>query len=812
MFGKKKSKKRFSRRSETEKRRPSSIRRFARLLKWAALIFFVAWLGMQYHFRTLDRVIQAKFDQPRKWDLPSRVYSDAEYIYPGFEVNPIGLSAKLDRLRYRNTGEAIAGPGDYSTSGSTIDIYLHDFEYPGESFKGFPVRLSIEGGSVGRILRLDNGEETELVRLEPEEITAIFNEAMEDRTVVALADVPRHLIDAILVVEDERFFEHGGVDPFGILRAMIVNITHLRVVQGGSTLTQQLVKNFFLYPKRSFVRKMNEMLIAWRIEKAHTKEEILEAYLNEIYLGQRGASSVSGVEEASRLYFAKSAGQLTVGEAALLAGLIRSPSEYNPIAKPDNAKARRDLVLKKMLDKDVITKEQYAGALAERIVTPKSKLKVATAPYFVDFVKRQLADLYPQEVLQTEGMRIFTSLDMSAQLSAERAVSEEMAALEKNYAAALPKDRTQPLQACLVALQPSTGYVRALVGGRDYASSQFDRCTQAMRQPGSTFKPFVYLTALDPRRSNKAFTPATIVDDVSFEVESGGKKWSPKNYDKRDHGPVTVVTALEHSYNIAASRVALDAGLENVVKTARDAGIESPLNPVPSMALGSFEVTPMEMASAYTIFPNGGIRAQPLAIINVATKEGAIVEKKALQMKRAFDAAPVYITTTTMKGVMDRGTGAGARSMGFQATAAGKTGTTSNYRDAWFAGFTPTLLALAWVGYDDNAEINMSGGRAALPLWTRFMKEVQPSGGGDFAGPGGVVLIKIDPRTGGLPSSACPGGVTEAFIEGTEPTLTCENIATSSEWKPAVPTAAAEEDSRPEPKSRFRPKKLHDDF
>ena len=812
MFGRKKKKKGFLRRSDPKPKKAGFLRRWWRRLKWLALILLVAWLGGQYHFRSLDRAIEAKFAGPRKWDLPSRVFSDAEYVYPGTDVKLRGLVAKLDRLGYRNTGDAIAGPGDYAASDARVDVWLHDFEYPGESFKGFPVRLALAEGVVTKLERLDGKEELEIMKLEPEEIAAIFNEAMEDRTPIKLADVPKPLIEAILTIEDERFFKHGGVDPFGILRAMIVNVTHLRVVQGGSTLTQQLVKNFFLYPKRSFSRKVNEMLIAWRIEKLHTKEEILEAYLNEIYLGQRGASSVSGVEEASRLYFAKGVAQITLGEAALLAGMIRSPSEYNPITKPEKARARRDFVVKKMLDAGLVTPEAAAAAIAERIITPKPKVRIATAPYFIDFVKRQLADLYPQEVLQTEGMRIFTTLDMAAQLAAERAVAEEVAALEKNYAKLLPKDHADPLQACLVALAPSTGYVRALVGGRDYGATQFDRCTQAMRQPGSTFKPFVYLTAFDPRRSAKLFTPATIVDDASFEVEAGGKSWSPKNYDKREHGPVTVVTALEQSFNIAASRVALDAGLENVVKTARDAGITSPLEPVPSLALGAFEVTPMEMASAYTVFPNGGIRAEPLAIINVATKEGEIVEKKAMLMKRQFDAGPVYVATTALKGVMDRGTGASARAMGFQAVAAGKTGTTSNYRDAWFAGFTPTLLALAWLGYDDNAEINMSGGKAALPLWTRFMKEVQPGGAGDFAGPGDVLLVKIDARTGGLPNDTCPYGVVEAFLEGTEPTQTCDEINTS--YAPAAkPPAAPSAPAQPEPtKSRFRPEKPHDEF
>ena len=817
MFGRNKNKRRFKRRREEpeprQKKAPSRIRRYIRILKWMAVLLFVGWLGMQYHFRSLDRVIEAKFDQPRKWDLPSRVFSDAEYIYPGSDVKLRGILAKLDRLGYRNTGAAISGPGDYAADDSRIDVYLHDFDYPGEQFKGYPVRLSLAGGVVTGVTRLDDKSDQDLARLEPEEITAIFNEAMEDRTVIKLSDAPKTLIEAILTIEDERFFKHGGIDPIGIMRAMVVNAVHMRVVQGGSTLTQQLVKNFFLYPKRSFTRKVNEMLIAWRIEKYHSKQEILEAYLNEIYLGQRGASSVSGVEEASRLYFAKNVGQLTLAESALLAGMIRSPSEYNPITKPDKAKARRDFVLKKMLEKGLITKDECAQALAEKIVTPKTKVRVSTAPYFIDFVKRQLSDLYPQQVLQSEGMRIFTTLDMASQLLAERAVVEEMAALEKTGAALLPKDHADPLQACLIAIQPSTGYVRALVGGRDYASSQFDRCTQAMRQPGSTFKPFVYLTALDPRRSAKPFTVASVVDDTSFEVESGGKMWSPKNYEKTEMGPVTLATALEHSLNIATARLAIDAGLDNVVATARDAGITSPLTAVPSMSLGTFEVTPMEMASAYTIFPNGGIRAQPLAIMNVATKDGEIVEKKALVMKRAFDAAPVFITTTIMKGVLDRGTGAGARTMGFTAIAAGKTGTTSNYRDAWFAGFTPAMLALAWVGYDDNSEIKMTGARAALPLWTRFMKGAVPAGNGDFAGPGGVVLVKIDERTGGLPSDSCPGGVTEAFIEGTEPTRTCEEIKLMPSSTPdAAPQPAPAAEAPRAPQRQSPPPAPHGDF
>lgn len=754
----------------------ASLRRLWRWTKIFLVLCVIGWLALAYHFRSVDREIESKFDRPRKWDLPSRVYSDAQYIYPGSDIGIKEIVAKLDRLGYRSRTDKIMGSGDYVVLPNRLEIWLHDFAYPDEPFKGFPIRLDLDGTVILGMVRSDTQEPVDVVKLEPEEVSSIYNDQMEDRTIVTLKDVPETLVSAIILIEDERFLKHHGVDPWGILRAMVVNLKAMHVVQGGSTLTQQLVKNYFLYPQRSFMRKLNEMFIAWRIEKYHTKAEILEAYLNEIYLGQRGATSVSGVEEASRLYFGKGVRELTIGECALLAGMIRSPSLYNPIKHPDTAKERRDFVLGRLLEKGVITKDQYVAARVEKIVTPNTKARVATAPYFIDFVKRQLTEFYPADVLKTEGLRIFTTLDMAMQLAGERAVGEELARVEKDNASVLPKEHAGPLESCLVAVQPSTGYLRALVGGRDYGISQFDHCTQAQRQPGSTFKPFVYLTALDPRRSKQSFTPASIEDDSPFEVESGNQKWSPKNYEGKTKGPVTLRTALEESLNIPTARLAIDAGLSNVITTARDAGITSKLEEVPSMALGSFEVSPMEMAGAYTIFPNGGIRAEPISIINVVTKDGEVLQKKSIQMKRAFDAAPVFLTTNILKGVVDRGTGAGVRARGYLPPAAGKTGTTSNYRDAWFVGFTPGLLALVWVGYDDNAEMKLSGARAALPLWVRFMKDADSKGDGDFASPPGVILVKIDPITGGLSDASCPDGVYEAFIEGTDPNQSCDQI------------------------------------
>lgn len=780
----------------------AKIRLAWKLFKICAVLSIIGLLALAYHAKSLDRMIEAKFDRVQKWALPSRVFSDAEYLYPGININERKILSKLDRLGYRNMGATISGPGDYSISDDRLEIYLHDFSYPDEPFKGSPIKISTASGIINAISNMDSGEALDLVRLEPEKIATIFDDKMEDRTVVKLDEVPELLKQAIIVIEDERFYTHSGIDPIGIMRAIVNNLKSGRFVQGASTLTQQLVKNYFLYPEKTLARKANEALIAYRIEKTHTKDEIFEAYLNEIYLGQRGAASISGVAEASRFYFAKNVDQLTLGECAMLAGMIKWPSEYNPIAKPDSAKERRDFVLSKMLEAGRIQQEQYGTAKLEQVVTPKFSPRIASAPYFVEFVKRQLSDLYPQEILQSKGLSIFTTLDVLAQESAEKTMTEELTALETKNAAILPKDHAGQLQGCLVAIQPSTGFVRALVGGRDYASSQFDRCTQAKRQPGSTFKPFVYLASLDPRRSAKQFTPASLLEDRAFEVEAGGQKWSPQNYDRKEHGIVTLRRALENSLNIATAKLAIEAGLENVIQTARDAGISSPLEAVPSLALGAFELFPIELAAAYTIFPNGGILAQPISIINVMTKEGTVLEKKPLKMKRAFDADPVYLTTNIMKGVIERGTATSVRALGYLAIAAGKTGTTSNYKDAWFVGFTPNLLALTWVGYDDNAEMKMSGGRAAIPIWARFMRESHPNGGGDFTGSPGVILVKVDPITGGLVGSKCPEGRYEAFIEGTEPEKTCDEIKIESTDGFATPS----EEPTAKPQKEIAPK------
>ncbi len=752
----------------------SKVKNYWKWLKRIAILSVVFAIFGSWYLHHLTRSIEMRFEQSQKWKIPSRVFSDAEYLYPGLNITNHNIKAKLDRLGYRDMGNRITGPGDYAVTPNEIAIYLHDFEYPGEKFAGFPVKVELDHNVIIKLSNVSTGEELPTVRLEPELIAPVFSDEMEDRTLITLKDVPAHLIEAVVSIEDERFFKHKGVDPIGIARAAVKDLFAMKMVQGGSTLTQQLVKNYFLHSKKTFTRKINEALLAIILERRHTKSEILEAYLNEIYLGQRGRSSVMGVGEAAKLYFAKNIDQLTTGECALLAGLIRSPSEYSPFKNKEKARSRRDFVLDKLYDERMITARELADAKAESLITPERNTQVVKAPYFIDFVKQQISQFYPTDILTSEGLKIFTTIDMTAQLEAEKAVAEGLKKLETTFASSLPKGHTEPLQGAFIAIQPQTGFIRALVGGRGFESNQFNHITLAKRQPGSTFKPFVYLTAFDPKRSKQVFTPSSFIDDTSFTVKAGGLDWTPQNYDKKDHGKVTVRHALEESLNIATAKLAIDAGLDNVVQTARDLGITSELMAVPSLALGSFEVAPLELAAAYTVFPNGGIRAEPISIINIIDKDGKVLEKRSIEMKRVFDAGPVYITTNVMKGVMDRGTGASARSMGFRGIAAGKTGTTSDYRDAWFVGFTPSLLALTWVGYDDNAQVNMSGARAALPIWATFMKDYVGDSQEDFPSPKNVILVKIDPKTGHLATKNCPDSSFEPFIEGTEPNESCE--------------------------------------
>ena len=560
------------------------------------------------------------------------------------------------------------------------------------------------------------------LELEPELVTGLYERIWQERRLVKLADVPPLLVKAILAVEDERFYRHHGVDPIGILRAMWVNLRTLSYQQGGSTLTQQLVKNFFLSDERTMSRKIPEAFMALIAERKYSKDTILENYLNEIYLGQKGSQGIFGVWEAAQFYFAKPLSDLTTGECALLAGLIRAPNRLSPYRSYEAATRRRNVVLAKLLDDQIISRNQYDAALREKL-PQRALVKVTNdAPFYVDYLRRELEENYSNAVLTKEGLRIFSSLDLQLQKIAERSLVEGLNKLEAAHPA-LRRKGEDSLEGAIVVLRPQTGEIKAMVGGRNYSKSQFNRVFQARRQPGSVFKPFVYLAALMyGGQSGIKYTPDTIINDSQFTWSYDGRDWQPSNYRNEYFGAVTLRRALENSLNSATSRVAQDVGIRRVRDMAHRLGIQSSLPAVPSLALGAAEVTPLEVAVAYSTLANGGVRPRPLAVRNVIDQNTKVLEKRDVRSEQVISPQLAFMMNDLLKGVLDRGTGAMARRLGFTRPAAGKTGTTNDYKDAWFVGYTPDLLAVVWVGFDGPSKLNLSGAEAALPIWTDFMK------------------------------------------------------------------------------------------
>ncbi|MFP5246200.1 MAG: PBP1A family penicillin-binding protein [Thermoanaerobaculia bacterium] len=749
-------------------------------LAFLVMVLFVAFIGFVGYTYV---VITKKFDSATRFDLPSRVYSDATPLVPGMTYPRALLEPKLNHVGYHEAGKRVENPGEYRYVGEDLEIFLNNFEYPDTEFHAMPVLVDMDGARVRTIKRLTDNITLRGVRIEPELITSIYDNEMEDRVPVTVDAVPQVLIDAIIATEDRSFYSHEGVSIRGTLRALWTDIRSKSLVAGGSTLTQQLVKNLYLNPERTFRRKALEALMALLLEIRYTKPEILEAYLNEIYLGQNGSVQIVGVEQASQVYFGKKVAYVTLPEAATLAGMIRSPNVLSPLKYPERVKPRRDTVLRLMRDQGKITERQYTEAVASPLAVTRFPKTSRSAPFFVDLVLKQLRETYPETQLKTEGLRIFTTLDTIMQRSAEAALDEGIANLSKKYKH-IRKSAT-PLEGAVVTIQPGTGYVKALVGGRNYSKTQFNRAIQARRQPGSLFKPFVYVTAMDPARGAEALTASTVLDDSPIAIQAGSAVWRPQNYDNRFHGRVTVREALAHSYNIPAVRAAIDAGVPNVIKTAANIGVESRLEPYPSVSLGSFEVTPLEIAYAYSVFANLGVKAEPVSILAVVTREGELKETRNAQMKRVAPAGVCYVMNDVLKDVFNYGTAARARSLGFEHDFAGKTGTTNNYRDAWFIGYSPRILSLVWVGFDDGHSIRLAGGDACLPIWTRHMNRIDGLiADVDWKRPEDVSEREIDPQSGLLATPYCPVTRTESYVAGTEPQSVCPLHAGSGDPSP----------------------------
>jgi penicillin-binding protein 1B len=749
----------------------------------------------------IDRVVTARFDGQR-FRIPSRVLSAPTLLYPGLDVAQADLRAALGRLGYREVGSAEGIlPGQVHWTAEHVVVALRGFEHPSRAEPARTIELALEAGEIASVRELPSGREAAVALLEPESVGAYYGPDREQRELVRLGEVPRHLVDAIIAVEDQRFDSHPGIDPIRILGAFWANLRSGSITQGGSTLTQQLVKNFFLSPERTFARKLQEAAMALVVELRYDKDEILECYLNEIYMGQRGATEVHGVGEAARLYFGKPVRELSVAEAATLAAVIPGPNRLSPFDRTERARARRDLVLGLMLEQGRIDRDTYQGALAEPLDPVALVVEPAEARFFLDALRRQLPEDYDFDELTSEGLRIYSTLDPRLQRVAAKAVREGLADLEKRFPR-LGKDPEHPLQACLVAVRPQTGHIVALVGSRDYGISQFDRCTQARRQAGSTFKPFVYAAALEPVDGRASITLASSLDDTPLTVASAGAPlWQPANYDREFHGSVPVREALERSLNVATARLAQDVGIRRVADVARRLGIESPLPAVPSLALGAADVTPLELARAYATLAAGGVRPVVRTYEDLVDAEGRTLAGREASPERVLDAGTARLATSLLEGVVDHGTAQAVRSAGFSGPIAGKTGTTDEERDAWFAGFTPDLVVVVWVGFDQPRKTGLTGARGALPLWIRFLRDATGTEvPGHFPEPAEVVEVDVDPVSGALALEGCPARRTERFILGTEPTRTCpEGVVVEHRAERDAEPVPGEVPKRPEP-------------
>ncbi len=733
-------------------------------------------LGWQFYHKLEHTAVQRFSDH--RWAVPSKVYARPLLLYPGLNIEAVALFDHLARLDYQPVEPPIRAPGEYwhNTQSGEVQIFLRESAYPGRERSARRILLSIQRGQIERLTDLDAQAEIQAIETEPETITRFYAQAWEERRVVKLYEVPSLLVKAVLAAEDHRFFEHRGVDVWRILGAGWANILGGRIVQGGSTLTQQLIKNFFLSQERTLKRKLVEVCLAFIIENHYSKLQILENYLNEIYLGQRGAKSILGIWEASRFYFGKAPRDLTLGEAALIAGMIKAPNRYAPNRHSERAILRRNHILQRMVTLGTITEEEADAAQHEEAGPRELPPEKNKAPYFVDFIRKELDANYPAGTLTKAGLNIFTVLDMRLQQIARAVIQTGLTELEDKHPRLKRESPKERLQACLVAIQPQTGHILALVGGRDYQASQFNRTVQARRQLGSIFKPVVFLTALEQERQQQdgRFLPTSLVNDAPFSWFYEDKEWSPRNYKNRYRDMVSLRQALEKSSNAVAARIAQEVGIEPARQMAARLGFTSPLPAYPSLSLGAAEVTPVEVAFAYGTLANQGIATRPETIQWITSRTGEIIEQHQMTVEQRIHPNDAYMLTHLLAGVMQRGTGAGARRMGFVRPAAGKTGTTNDYGDAWFAGYTPDLLAVVWVGFDRRASLNLSGAQAALPMWTAFMKRATAGRPiADFSSPPGVALVAVDQQNGLRANPHCPQVIQEAFPKGQEPIFSC---------------------------------------
>ncbi len=686
------------------------------------------------------------------WRLPSRVYSRELVIAPGMDIERAGLIERLARLRYREVSD-VSAPGEFSRDPRGITVFIHTFQLMGKRYDAAPVRFSLDDGQVTRIVRIDRNEQVESVTLEPECITEIFDSLYEDRTIVDLHECPRHLLDAIITTEDKRFYDHRGVDFRSLLRAGLTNIVHGGIAEGGSTITQQLIKNLFLTSERTMSRKIREMGMALIMERIYTKEEILHMYINEVYMGSYWHSGICGIGKASRMFFDKSVSDISLPEAALLAGMIKAPNAYSPYSAPAKALARRNTVLKLMVAEGIITPEVFEQARRESLSVIPLVPKKRHAPYFVDHVLNELRDRYPQKALEKGGYQIYTTLDMHMQITAETLLEHGLA------------DKDEGIDGAVMIMDPYAGDILAMVGGKKYADSQFNRAVKIRRHIGSLVKPIVYYTAL-----RRGYTLSSFVDDEPVTIRlDDGSEWTPANFDKTTHGRILLKDALVNSYNLATVRVGMDLGVADILAVVGRIVPADVQEPNPSALLGALSYSPLEVSVIYSAFANGGNQVEARSVIGICNENGTVVEETAeLRTEKALDPAVVYLINTALQEVLTSGTAKNSRLYGMPEGVCGKTGTSDDLRDSWFVGFTPDLIVTAWLGSDEYRPIGHTGSSGAMPIASMILSRLSPAV--TWPVPQDVVICSVDPSNGKLAGFWSGNkGVSIPYIRGTEP-------------------------------------------
>ena len=708
----------------------------------------------------------------------SSVYSATGSIFTGESLREDDLASYLRNAGYQE-GKVAGTPGEFHVAGSTIEIRPSSTSY----FQGHnALRVTFEGREVSHIAQLSDGTTMESAEIEPALLTNLFDTSREKRRVVRFQDLPPVLVHAVLAAEDKRFFEHGALDVVRVFGAAFYDLSRDRKAQGASTIDMQVARTFFFTTKREWSRKLKEVLMAAELDERFSKQQIFELYANDIYLGNRGSFSIRGFGEASQAYFGKDVRDLTAGDAAFLAGIIRAPNRYSSAERHvDRADEVRDRVLGEMVADGYITADQQAAAKKTKLKFVNGGIESSPAPYFVDMVKDHLLEKFSENDLETQSYRIYTTLDPDLQRAASEAVQIGVKNLDKLLARryALWKKKGQavpPAQVAVVVMDPHTGEIKALIGGRNYGESQLNHAL-ARRQPGSVFKPFVYAAAFDDAVENlePVVTPVTTVDDSPTTFEFDGKDYTPSNYGEEFYGMVTVRDALIHSLNVATVKVAELIGYQRVVDLAHQMGLGGNIQPTPAVALGAYDMTPIEVAAGYTAFAGNGVRAEPLFIRSVIAGNGSTAEFNSPSTRSVLDPRVAFLTTNLMEDVINHGTGYPVRQIGFTAPAAGKTGTS---HDGWFAGYTSNLLCVVWVGFDDNRDLGLAGGQTAAPIWAEFMKRAvalpKYRDTQNFDPPPGIVEQSVDPQTGQLATPSCPQIMTEYFISGTEPNQYCQ--------------------------------------